>query len=138
MKLSWITIFIFLFVVTACAPPRATTCSKQNLEQRITEVMNAKVAGDWGKVYNYFDKDYRSQIPLSSFINRSRIKFEKYSIKSITVSADQRNAEAQLVLECSSKGFNFTGIKDTQHWVYDQNNWYQKISANSQKELITN
>jgi len=134
-----IAIFICLFsLMSGCVPSNMATQDQQYLNQRVKECMDAKIACNWGKAYTYFDAAYREKTSLSSFTNRNRIKFDSYSIDKITVNEDQKSAEAQVSIDFSSRGFHFNGQKDTQIWIYENNNWYQKVSTQSIRGLFSN
>ena len=127
-----VAIIICLFsFISACVPTNMATQDKHNLTQRIIEVMDAKVAGDWAKVYTYFDVEYRKKVSVSSFTNRTRIFFDGYSIEKITINEDLKSAEAQVTIDFNAQGFSFRGNKETQIWVYEDNNWYQKLEMKS-------
>ena len=134
-----IVIFICLVnFISACVPTNMATQDQQYLNQRVKECMDAKIAGNWGEVYTYLDTTYRENTSLSSFINRSRIKFDSYSVDKITLNENQKSAEAQVSIDFSSRGFHFNGQKDTQTWIYENNNWYQKIAIQSIRGLFSN
>lgn len=101
-------------------------------------MMDAKVAGDWSRVYEFFCENYRKQVKQSSYVNRKKVTFTGYRVESITLSEDRQNAEAVIYITVSSQGFNFPETKNIQQWTYENNDWYQVIYPGSFKDVMSN
>ena len=135
IRLLLVSVCFLLILMSACVPLK-TTNTEQNLNRRITEIMDAKVAGDWFKVYNYFDEEYRKKVTHSSFVNRSRLMFTGYTIENIVIDTDKKSAKAQLTINFSSRGYEFNGVKETQLWIFEHGNWYQRVPSKSMKSIF--
>ena len=126
----------FVFTLSACALFSPPANSPENLEKRVKTMMDAKIEGDWGVVYDHFCEGYRNKISRVKFINRPRISFEGYQIKTITLAQDKLSAEVEVDVTFSSRGFTFKDAKNNQHWLFQGNNWCQEVPANAFKEMM--
>lgn len=124
-----------LLILTSCATLLPTTNSQKNLENRVAELMSAKVSGDWATVYDYFNQDYRNEIEKSNFTNRNRIIFTEYTIESIVIN-QKNNATVHVTTSFMSNGFTFNDAPSKQTWLYENGNWYQQVMPHAEKSMF--
>ncbi len=120
---------LFFLAVSGCGilQPDTGAGSKEALRARVADLMEAKMAADWGKVYNFYDPEYKEKISKDKFLGLNRsLTFLDYTIKEIEVEPSGDAATVNVEVGFSSYGFDFNAL-EIQHWIRKEGTWYQKI-----------
>lgn len=122
-QLGLFLILIF-FAISGCqtfsfAPP------EQVLENRVNEMMNARVAQNWSKVYDYLDLANNKQMSKESFagINRD-VSFSNFAVASIEMNTSGHEAEVVVKSDMILMGFEVKGRREVQNWINTGGKWY--------------
>ncbi|WP_321531254.1 hypothetical protein [uncultured Desulfuromonas sp.] len=132
----WISLTVLLLMLSGCASILHSPTNKLALQKRIQWTMEARIAGQWGLVYDTFWQSYRDQITRESFLTRSRVSFKSYRIESVTLSEGGKSAEAKVWSSIEMRGFTFPEALQTQEWLYENGNWYQKVEPDGMQKAL--
>jgi hypothetical protein len=98
------------------------------LRLRVEKLLNAKVARDWGTVYELLDPAFRQKVSKIAFLNRPRnIVFKGFKIKDLQLLPSGKEAKVNVIYTISMRGFVFKNAPEVQRWVQTEGNWYLKM-----------
>ena len=125
------SILIFLLLLQAgCASiiqnehTLSPEASKAVLYERITAFMQAEVDKDWKIAYSFFYSLYKESVPQIMFANLPRDKeLKAFTIESVDLSSSGNEGTVVIKEDISIRGFVFKGIKKTQKWIRENNQW---------------
>jgi len=110
---------MILFIIGCSAP----ATPEQVLETTISELAQAKVKGDWGKVYDYFSSGYKSKVKKENFLKGGKVAFKAFTIAKINLAEDNQTADAQVKYEAVVNGYDLSGMQENQHWIKEDGKW---------------
>lgn len=121
-------IFILALSVTGCAALQFQgKTEKQKLRARVTQLVQAKIDGDWDKVYSLLYSGYRQNVSLKAFRLKKRFVFKSFTIENIRFEAPDK-ALVKVKHEITMQGFDFKDALDNQTWVKENGKWFLRIS----------
>nr|WP_320051351.1 hypothetical protein [uncultured Desulfuromonas sp.] len=132
----WIFLILMLVTLSGCSTLLHSQKNSQALQKRIQVAMEARLAGQWGVVYDSFWQTYRDKVTRDSFLSRSRVTFKSYRIGTITVAEDGKSAEAEVWASIEMRGFTFPEAQQTQIWLYEKGNWYQRVDVDGMQKAM--
>jgi hypothetical protein len=126
---------IALALAAACALLAMLTagCTRKTPEEKIREraemLLQSKVDGKWGQVYDLYDADYRKTITRENFVGRSRnMQFTGFAIESVEVMPSEKEAVVRATEEVTVQAFQFSSPVKAQRWIKaDDGKWYLKV-----------
>lgn len=119
---------IFLFCACQSLPLQAP---EEALEKRVAGMMEARVNGNWIKVYEYLDPEYKKNVTKNEFISTDRnISYSDFSIESVRISSEKQ-AEVFVKYDMTVLSFEVPGHKKTQNWVKHRGKWYFKMDTDT-------
>jgi hypothetical protein len=115
-----------LAILSGCATLLSPKDEKDVLTARLKQMMNAKMAGEWEKAYDYYTPEFRQAVPKTSFGAKSleRVQYKGYTIGNITVAESGTQARIELTCDISMKGFDFANAPHPQQWKKVAGKWY--------------
>lgn len=95
----------------------------------MTQFHEAKIAGDWERVYSFFNDSYKKSTSKLEFMATPRkLKIKAFSIENISLDAAFQNAEVMVKLDVETKGFLFPGTPQKQNWIIENDRWVNVVS----------
>ncbi len=142
MLRSFLAIFTVL-LVSACADPgqesgEATDARLEDLERRVEERWQARIAHDWGKAWEYTSPAYREVFPKHLYVKKFSYAAEWELTGAELLHYDGDAAVASVVVRVMSKPTKQTSTASVlvgaiprelrEKWIFDQGEWW--YSAN--------
>ena len=129
---------LFVSIVMAAAFTACSTFPHRPADQavrlRVEAFMTAKVNKDWTKAYSFFDSSYQKTITEQQF--SKKIEFKTFTIESITVAADGKQATVKVKSDVITEGFDFKDNLETQNWIKQGWKWYLHVPPKDAKEFF--
>jgi len=126
-------IFFVLFIAiislasTACASLK-NKAPEEALKERVQGMMQAKINKDWATVYTYFDESFQKRESKEVFSKKiESILFKTYTIEKIEISPSGKEATVKIKNDIQTKGFDFKGTPETQHWIMEGGEWRLQV-----------
>ena len=89
--------------------------------------MQARIDGEWNKVYTFFDSSYRKTVSRESFVHTQRnILFKAFKVKEINVSPSENQATVKVRIDIALQGVTFPDAPQTQYWIKESGEWFLK------------
>ncbi len=85
--------------------------------------MTAKINGEWDKVYQYFDSNFKSKITKKSFDSPNKAIFKSYFIEYIKVDPSGEWVDALVKADMTVKTYDLKNVPEKQHWILEQGEW---------------
>ena len=121
---------VLAFSLSACSLKNITMSNEEDLRQRVNSMMQAKIADDWGKVYDFQSPEYKEAVPKDKFLGFSRkMSVLSYTIESLEIAPSGKEATVKVKFAASVRGFEFEGMVNTQQWVKIKGTWYEQADA---------
>ena len=114
----------FIAFVSGCATLSSPRNEEDVLIDRVVQMMDAKVAGKWDLVYDFYDPAIRPKAPGEGSPPAGRNIFEDYVIESLEILESGEEARVEISNDISVQGFDFKGAPEVQHWVKVKRKWY--------------
>jgi uncharacterized protein YceK len=129
MNRNLIKLMIFagmLAILSGCATLLSPKDEKEVLTSRLSQMMNAKMAGEWAKAYDYYTPEFRQVVSKTNFGDKSleRVRYGGYTIGNISIADSGNQAQIELTCDISMKGFDFANAPQIQQWKKVGGNWY--------------
>jgi hypothetical protein len=123
-----------MILSAGCAALSPITATKESLEERAKNYMQAQIDRKWDRAYTFFDSASREGETRESYLSRSRKLSNKgFKIEEIKVLPSGDQATVKVSIDISYMGYNFPGVSQTQNWVYERGEWFVKSGLKSQK-----
>lgn len=107
---------------------------KSILEQRVKQLWDARVAGDYEKAYDIFDFAYKSAYPKKFYVNNvGVISYLTYKTDDLSIVGNEANVKMKIKYEVTPTTLPISGTKLTvppvetetpTKWVWVGNDWY--------------
>ena len=134
--LTGLFLLAFLLVMVAgCAYIRTIDWTgEEALRQRVEKEWNAKVAKEWGTVYDLTTEAYRKEIKRDIFIKGATAAIKSFDIREIKIMASGRDASVKVdcVLAYMGNDFKFS-IKEK--WRLEKGEW--RLDMKPLKSLLS-
>jgi hypothetical protein len=131
-------IFVFYVSVTfivlscGCATLSSSKDEEDVLRDRVVRMMDAKIAGNWSLVYNFYAPASRPKTSTGGESIPARgIIFKDYVIKNMEILESGKEARVEISNDISMSGFDFKDAPEVQHWVKVKGKWYLGVKAAS-------
>lgn len=96
-----------------------------SLFTRVKGLMDARIDGDWEKIYGYYWSGFRDEVAKKDFLSTDRgITFTNYTIGKMEIHPSGRSAEVWVKLTRTIQGFEFTDRMHPEPWVKEGGTWY--------------
>jgi hypothetical protein len=106
------------------------------LEKRVSGYWEARKTKDLVKAYDFYARDYKSEISKTDFIKGANIEILAFQIAGIRLSEDQTKAEVSVLYDAMILGYRMRGIKTEDEWIYENNDWYFSSKGGGFKDLF--
>ena len=127
MKISLkytIILIIAFFGISSCA---SFTLGNKDPEamvrKNIIALMKVKIDGDWAKVYDFFDSNFKKQIKRKAFDHGNKAIFKSYHIEYIKVDPSGEWVDALVKQDMIVRSYNLKGVPEKQHWIKEKGKW---------------
>jgi len=127
------------FVALACGCATLSTPEDEEkvLRDRVVQMMDAKIAGNWSLVYDFYDPASRPNASTGEGAPARGIIFKDYVIKSLEILEPGKEARVEISNDISMSGFDFKDAPEVQRWVKVKGKWYlgvKKATSPMKKE----
>ena len=123
-------VLLLICSLGACSLKNMRQSDEEDLRQRVKGMMEAKVADDWGKVYDFQIPEYKQRVSKEKFLGISRkMSVLSYSIESVEMAPSGKKAAVKVKFSASVRGFEFSGVINTQQWIKTNGAWYEKADT---------
>jgi hypothetical protein len=112
-----------------CATLSSSKDEENVLRDRVVQMMDAKITGNWDLVYNYYDPAFRSRTSKGEFTSENRILFKAYAIQKLEIFPSGKEARVEISNDISMQGFDFKDAPEIQQWVNVDGKWYYKVRS---------
>jgi len=132
---SLILLIMALFLISACQslpfqPP------EQVLQKLAAGMMAARVAQDWGQVYQYLAPDYKNRVSKENFLGKKRdIQFGDFTVESVEIGPSGKEAVITVKYDMTVMSFNVANKRITQNWVKTGGKWYYQMNTDVRKVM---
>ncbi|MFP4533527.1 MAG: hypothetical protein ACLFNS_12670 [Desulfobacterales bacterium] len=121
---------LLIFTLGACSLKNNRQPDEEALRQRVKNMMEAKIADDWGKVYDFQAPEYKQEVSKDQFLGINRnMSVLSYSIESIEMAPSGKEATVKVEFSASARGYEFSGMVNTQQWKKIKGTWYEKADT---------
>jgi hypothetical protein len=123
---------LMLIWLAGCAALSSLTATKETLEERVKNYMQAQIDGKWDLAYSFFDSSSREKIPRESYVNRAgKLSYKGFAIEEIKILPAGDQATVKVRIDISFMGFDFNRAPHTQNWVHERGDWFFKSEPQS-------
>ena len=131
---SIVILILLVCSLGACSLKHMSHSDEEALRQRVDSMMQAKIADDWGKVYDFQAPEYKKEVPKDEFLGINRkMSVLRYSIASLEMAPSGKEATVEVKFAASVRGFEFDGMINTQQWINIKGTWYEKADTEKSK-----
>ena len=104
---------------------------EEKLRERAALLLQSRVDGRWGQVYDLYDADYRGSISREDFMRRSRnMQFLSFTIEGVEVMPSGKEGVVKVKEKVSIRAFTFDSPVVAQSWIQgDDGKWYMKVGT---------
>lgn len=115
-------VFLLSLLLVSCAHSN-TSSENDSVEQRISQLLQARVQKNWSLLYDMADSGYRKDVAKDSFMSMNRgMTFMSYKVVNIDKENDEK-VRAEIEWEFMMNGYIFGGQKEHQVWIREDNSW---------------
>ncbi len=126
---------LMLILSAGCAA--LSPASRETLEERVKNYMQAQMEGKWDRAYSFFDSSSREKVARESYVNRIRkVNFKAFKIEKIEVLPSGDEATVKVRMDIPYMGYNFEGISQMQSWVKEKGEWFVKSGLQSKRKTF--
>lgn len=123
-SIKYVSLFVMVFFVVGCG---SVSNSKKDplveVEKRIHALMTAKVNGEWEKVYDFYDSNFKKSITKKVFAGPNKADFTAYQIEYIKLNPSGKSLDALVKSDMTSGTFDLKGVSEKQHWIMEDGQW---------------
>ncbi|PIE71194.1 MAG: hypothetical protein CSA22_03985 [Deltaproteobacteria bacterium] len=112
-------VMIVIMAAAGCVSKKACMEPTQaNLESLIRQGWDARMAGEWGRIYDLATEAYKQDNNRAAMGEKSNVNIKAYTIRSIEIKAD-KTAEAVIDFKVKQMGILFPfSLKE--YWVWEK------------------
>ena len=114
----------FIAFACGCATLSSQKDEKNVLRGRVAQMMDAKIAGDWGLVYDFYASTARPKASTEESTPARGVVFKDYVIENLEILESGEEARVEISNDISVQGFDFKGAPEVQRWVKAKGKWY--------------
>lgn len=119
----------FVAFVCGCATLSSSKDEENALRDRVVQMMDAKIAGNWDLVYDFYDPASRPKASVEDSSTAKGVIFKGYAIEKIEILESGKEARVETRNDISMQGFDFKDAPDVQRWVKVKGEWYFGVKA---------
>lgn len=124
-----ILVIMITFLISACQSLPLLS-PEQSLESRVTGMMAARTAQDWGGVYEYLNPDYKIKVTKGNFVGMNReILYGDFAVESMVIAPSGIDAVVKTKYDMTVMGFDVADHSETQNWKKIDGKWYYVIKT---------
>ena len=102
--------------------------AEKALENRVVEMMSARVNGDWGRVYEYLCPEYKNTVSQESFMAKPRnMVFHNFNVESVNMDPSVEKATVVVQYDMRVMSYEVPDQRETQKWIIKNGQWYFMI-----------
>jgi hypothetical protein len=114
------------------------TATKEPLEERVKNYMQAQITRKWERAYAFLDSSSREKITLGNYLSRTRKLSNKgFAIEEIQMLPSGDQATVKVRIDISFMGYDFKRAPQTQNWVKEKGEWFVKSQPQPRKTPFT-
>ncbi len=99
--------------------------AEEAIENRVVEMMSARVNGDWGRVYKYLCPEYKNAVSKESFMAKPRnMLFRNFNVESVEMDSSAEKATVIVSYDMTVMSYEVPDQRETQKWIRKGGNWY--------------
>jgi len=121
----------FIAFVCGCATLSSPKDEKDVLRDRVVQMMDAKIAGNWDLVFDFYDPASRPKTSGEGSSPAGKGIFKDYAIENLEILESGEEARVEISNDISVQGFDFKGAPEVQRWVKVKGKWYFGVKAAS-------
>ena len=121
----------FIAFACGCATLSSQKDEKNVLRGRVAQMMDAKIAGDWGLVYDFYASTARPKASTEESTPARGVVFKDYVIENLEILESGDEARVEISYGISMQGFDFEDAPEVQRWVKVKGRWYLGIKGSS-------
>jgi hypothetical protein len=130
--------FLMMIFAAGCAAVSPVTATRETLEERVKQYMQAQIDGKWDTVYSCFDDSSRAKLTRESFVKGSRsLPYRGFAIQEITLLPSGDRATVKVGIDFRIRGYDFTGPFQLQEWIAERGEWFVKYEPPQGKNPFT-
>jgi uncharacterized protein YchJ len=114
----------FAAFVCGCATLPSSKDEENALRDRVVQMMDAKIAGNWDRVYDFYDPASRPKASVEDGSTGKGVIFKGYAIEKIEILESGKEARVETRNDITMQGFDFKDAPDVQRWVKVKGKWY--------------
>ncbi|MBF0225933.1 MAG: hypothetical protein HQK76_10800 [Desulfobacterales bacterium] len=138
-KLSKIMIIFVLVVINfiffSCSfISKSKMPDESELRQKVIIEWDAKVNGEWIKVYDLATDSYKAKVLKDNFYKKSNVKISKYSIYKIEIMDSGKKASVIIDFIINQMGFDFP-FSANEEWIVENGEWKLNIQPSAEKQF---
>lgn len=123
MRLRGSTLLFFSLAVLTLSLAKSEDATAVLLE-RVKALWEAKIEGNWEKVYSFTTDEFRRSVSLEEFKkNRGDVIIATFAIKNIQLDKGGNRAQVDLEYTAIVSAFPFKNLKAKEEWILDNGQW---------------
>ena len=95
----------------------------EQLQKRVIAHWQAKEGKQWGRAYDYYCSDLKSEEDKARYIASSNLDITKIRVEKIVLSEDKQTAMVTIACDLIVQGIKFPGAKYREEWSYSHHDW---------------
>jgi len=121
----------FIALACGCATLSSPKDEENVLRDRVVRMMDAKIAGDWGLVYDFYAPTSHPKASTGESTPARGIFFKGYVIENLEILESGEEARVEISYDISMQGFDFEDAPEVQRWVKVKGRWYLGVKGSS-------
>lgn len=121
----------FIAFICGCATLSSPKDEKDVLRDRVVQMMDAKIAGNWDLVYEFYEPASRPKASGEGGSRPGKGIFKGYTVENLEILESGEEARVKISNDITIQGFDFKGAPETQRWVKVKGKWYFGMKAAS-------
>ncbi|HID97216.1 MAG TPA: hypothetical protein EYP57_03375 [Thermodesulfobacteriaceae bacterium] len=125
-----------VLILSACNPGRSTSPEelRARLEDRVARYLEVRSAGNTEKEYEFFQSEYRKEVPRELFVSRKNVQYRNIRLEKIEYQQGEQEARVILKADVKIMGFEMKDAPVRQRWVLEDGLWF--IAAKPPKDSL--
>ena len=119
----------FIAFVCGCATLSSPKDQNDVLRDRVVRMMDAKIAGNWGLVNDFYAPTSRPKASTEESTPARGVVFKGYVIENLEILESGEEARVEISYDISMQGFDFEDAPEVQRWVKVKGKWYLGVKG---------
>jgi len=126
----FLSVLALLLCPLGCSSETTPMQRAAKLEDRVREVWDCRLRGDYGTKYDLMSPDIRTRMSKNEFINsKGFVSYYSYEILALEIDEDEAIAEVKYTWKANHPLFQKAPVKENvtrDPWVFLDGQWYMK------------